>query len=173
MFEVARSCNPSQPLTTGVWHQPWEATPAELTALELSDVISFHCYGSYHSNIRVISYLKEKFGRPILNTEWLNRIQHNNVQEVFPLFYLERIHCWHWGLVAGLSQTYEPWQSVWNCYEAEMNNLDVTKWQHDIFRANGKPYDPEEIKIFKYYSELADGKISQDCDFNEYHGYKI
>jgi hypothetical protein len=173
MFEVARSCNPSQPLTTGVWHQPWEATPAELTALELSDVISFHCYGSYHSNIRVISYLKEKFGRPILNTEWLNRIQHNNVQEVFPLFYLERIHCWHWGLVAGLSQTYEPWQSIWNCYEAEMNNLDVTKWQHDIFRANGKPYDPKEIKIFKYYSELADGKISQDCDFNEYQGYKI
>ena len=170
MFEVARECNPSQPLTTGVWRSPWAASPAEEAALELSDVISFHSYGNYNSYIRRISYLKERFGRPILNTEWLHRILHDTVQEIFPLFYFDKIHCWHWGLVAGLSQTYEPWQSIWNRYYSGMKNLDFTKWQHDIFRANGMPYDPEEIRTFRYFSDLADGKISQDTDFETYGG---
>ena len=162
MFETARSCNPSQPITTGVWRFPWKASPAEELALELSDVISYHSYGNYEMNIRIISYLKKRFGRPLFNTEWLHRILHDTVQEMFPLFYLEKINCWNWGLVAGLSQTYEPWQSIWNRVAEGEKGLDLTKWQHDIFRANGRPYDPEETNIISYYCALADGKISED-----------
>lgn len=32
--------------------------------------------------------------------------------------------------------------------------MDLTVWQHDIFRFNGMPYIPNEIKIFKKFSEL-------------------
>ena len=161
MFEVARSCNPVQPVTTGVWNYPWEATPAEQLALELSDVISYHCYGDYDTNIRTLYYLK-RFNRPLFNTEWLHRIQHDSVQAMFPLFFLEKVHCWNWGLVAGLSQTYEPWQGIWNRVEAGEKGLDLTKWQHDIFRPSGHPYDPEEVRIIRYYSDLADGRITAD-----------
>ncbi|MBQ8334386.1 MAG: hypothetical protein IJX93_11510 [Clostridia bacterium] len=34
--------------------------------------------------------------------------------------------------------------------------LDLTKWQHDLYRFNGYPYDPNEIKLIKKYTALAD-----------------
>ena len=170
IFEVGRSCNPSQPLTTGVWRTPWKASPAEALALELSDVISFHTYNNYNAYIRAISYLKKRYRRPIMNTEWLHRILHDTVQDIFPLFYIEKIHCWNWGLVAGLFQAYEPWQSIWTRYENGMKDLDFTKWQHDLFRANGRPYDPRETNIISYYSNLADGTLDESVELDEYQG---
>ena len=51
VFEWARSANPSQPLTSGVWEgkpDEWSNatkwTPVQRTQLEQSDVISFHNY---------------------------------------------------------------------------------------------------------------------------------
>ena len=103
-----------------------------------------------------ISELKE-LGRPIMCTEWLARCMNNNVEEIFPLFYLEKIGCYNWGLVAGKSQTYEPWNSVWERYENEPNlKWDFTKWFHDLFRANHRPYNPKEIEIIKRFCDLAD-----------------
>ena len=59
-----------------------------------------------------------------------------SVELLFPLFFLERIGCWNWGLVAGLSQTYEPWESIWERLNAGERMIDITKWQHDLFRPN-------------------------------------
>ena len=39
--------------------------------------------------------------------------------------------------------------------------LDLTKWQHDLFRINGKPYDEEEIEVIKYFSAKADEKFEK------------
>jgi hypothetical protein len=76
---------------------------------------------------------------------------------MFPLFYLEKVSCWNWGFVAGLSQTYEPWESMWRRIEAgEGTNIDVTKWQHDLFRPSLHPYDPQEIEIIKQFCQYAD-----------------
>ncbi|MBQ4106527.1 MAG: cellulase family glycosylhydrolase [Lentisphaeria bacterium] len=156
IFEVARACDPIQPLTTCIWHVPSDITPAEQTALELSDVISYHNYADYDCNIRVLHELK-KHNRPLLNTEWLHRIQHNTVQECFPLFFLEKVSCWNWGFVAGLYQTYEPWEGIWKSWEkGEADDLDFTKWQHDLIRPNLRPYDPKEIAIIRSYADLAD-----------------
>lgn len=159
IFDVARSMNPSQPLTTGGWRgsvQNWK--PVEELALELSDVISYHCYGDYEANILMISNLRE-FGRPLFNTEWLNRICHNNVAEAFPLFFLEKVSCWNWGFVAGLSQTYEPYESMWKQYEENPAlPFDFTKWMHDLFRPSLHPYDPKEIEIIRKYCRMADEK---------------
>ena len=155
IFETARQCKPEQPLTTGLWRTPQTASPAEKLALELSDIISYHCYGNYELNIQLIAALRQ-LKRPLLNTEWLHRPQSNTVGLLFPLFYLERIGCWNWGLVAGLSQTYEPWQSIWRRYEAGETDLDLTKWQHDLFRPSLRPYDPKEIEVIRRYSSRSD-----------------
>lgn len=159
IFEIARECAPEQPLSTGVWHTPAAATSAERLAMELSDVISYHCYGNYDVNIQTIASLR-KFGRPLLNTEWLHRPLGNSVELLFPLFFLERIGCWNWGLVAGLSQTYEPWESIWERLNAGERMIDITKWQHDLFRPNLRPYNPAEIELIRRYSELADAENS-------------
>ncbi|MGI6570142.1 MAG: glycoside hydrolase family 2 TIM barrel-domain containing protein [Caldicoprobacterales bacterium] len=158
-FEIAREVSPQQPITSCLWKgltDENELPEVEQFILENSDIVSYHNYSSYESNIRIIKRLKE-YGRPILNTEWLGRITGNTVQEMFPLFYLEKIGCYNWGFVAGLYQTYEPWNGLWERYDAgKGDDLDFTKWFHDLFRPNFRPYDPKEIEIIKRFCKLAD-----------------
>jgi hypothetical protein len=159
MFDTVRGIDPCQPLTCEVWSawEMYEDIPeAQRYGLENSDILSYHNYGSYLTNIRLIKELKEH-GRPILNTEWLARGCGNTVQEMFPLFYLEKIGCYNWGFVAGKNQTYEPWNSIWEGYENDPNfKYDFTKWFHDLYRPNHRPYDPKEIELIKHFCELAD-----------------
>lgn len=165
-FEIAREINPIQPLTACIWRCPAdrekEIPEIELIAAELSDIISYHNYGTYENNIRILKRLKE-YGRPIINTEWMGRCLHNTVQEMFPLFYLEKIGCWNWGFVAGKYQTYEPWNGTWERY-AEDPTLDVdfTKWFHDLYRPSLHPYDPREIELIKRFCDLADADFARE-----------
>jgi hypothetical protein len=89
----------------------------------------------------------------MMDTEWLHRIEHNDVEQIFPLFYLEKIGSYHWGLVAGYSQTYEPWGRYYN--DMENPKYDLYKWQHDIFRFNGLAYIPKEIRTFNRFGNIA------------------
>lgn len=158
-FEIAREIDPIQPLTSAWWQTSDPDAPIsepEQFVLDNSDILSYHNYGSYENNIRVIKKLKA-LGRPIVNTEWLGRCLHNTVQEMFPLFYLEKIGCYNWGLVAGKYQTYEPWNGTWQAYEADPSiDVDFTKWFHDLFRPNHRPYDPKEIELIKRFAAMAD-----------------
>ena len=131
--------------------------------MELSDIISFHYYRSYQNMIRIIEWLKDAYDRPIINNEWLNRIEHNNVDEIYPLFYLENIGSYHWGLVQGYSQTYEPWGEYLRFVRDPNYNgpLDLTKWQHDLYRFNGMPYIAKEIEIIKLFNRLADERFAR------------
>lgn len=163
---IARAVNPSQPLTCCLWRcspdRERELPEIERFAAENSDVISYHNYGSYQNNVRIIKRLKE-YGRPILNTEWLGRCLHNTVQEMFPLFYLEKIGCYNWGFVAGKYQTYEPWNATWQAFDENPNlDVDFTKWFHDLYRPNHRPYDPKEIEIIQRFSHLADQDFARE-----------
>ena len=159
-FEIIRSHDPIQPLTADCWSYEDDFSKPrrdiETVALELSDVITFHYYGSYENMIRIIENLREKYDRPLINNEWLNRIAGNDVAELFPLFYLEKIGSYHWGLMQGYSQTYEPWGHYFIEYLKEGSTLDLRLWQHDIFRFNGLPYDVKEIKTIEKFCALAD-----------------
>ena len=158
-FEIIRSYDPIQPLTADVWSYTEDFSPKreiEKRALELSDVITFHYYGSYANMVAIVEKLKNDYQRPLINNEWLNRIADNNVKEIFPLFYLERIGSYHWGLIAGYSQTYEPWGHYFVDYLKEGSTLDLTKWQHDLYRFNGLPYDVNEIKTIQRFCAMAD-----------------
>lgn len=137
---------------------------AEQRALEPSDVVSYHDYRSYSRNIDIIEQFK-LIGRPIFDTEWLHRIFHNDVQEIYPLLYLEKIGCYNWGFVAGKYQTYEPWEAIWATIEqGGGKDYDMTKWQHDLFRPSLRPYDPKKIELIKRYNEKADARFKSGLD---------
>ena len=160
LFEIIREIDPIQPLTCSIWRmggKPLEDQPETgKIALENSDIISYHNYNGYMENIKIIKQLK-RLGRPIMNTEWLARCTHNTVWEMFPLFYLEKIGCYNWGFVVGKYQTNEPWNSTWERYAKNPNlDYDFTKWFHDLYRANHRPYDPREIALIKEICALAD-----------------
>ena len=156
LFRIVREIDPSQPVTAGLytWHFP--LSEIEEYALEQSDLITYHFYGDYLSHVKYIKKLKKE-GRPIVNTEWLGRCLHNNVYDLFPLFYLEGIGCYAWGFVAGKYQTYEPWEGTWQSYaDGQAQDVDFTKWFHDLYRPNHRPYDPAEIKLIKDICAAAD-----------------
>lgn len=160
IFELVRSIDPIQPLTAGVFRMKGdESIPlcdAEQYALDHSDIVSYHFYGNYNEHIKIIKRLKKE-GRPIINTEWLGRCFGNDVFSLFPLFYLEKIGCYNWGFVAGKYQTYEPWEATWtNYYNGTRTDVDFTKWFHDLYRPNHRPYDPREIELIKEFCALAD-----------------
>lgn len=164
-FEIAREVNPMQPITSAVHSMngdPNQKLPeVQRFILEESDIVSYHNYGSYMENIRILRLLK-RHGRPIMNTEWLARMQHNTVEEMFPLFYLEKIGCFNWGLVAGLYQTYEPWEAIWENYErGRCRDIDFKVWFHDLYRPNLRPYDPHEIELMRELCSMADEDYRQ------------
>lgn len=149
-FALCREQNPDAPLTACVWRYPagWFNGKEELDEIQKyvlseSDIISFHQYGKPESVKKTVEILK-KSERPLINTEWLHRLWGNFVEEQLPYYKEEKIGCYCWGLVAGHSQTYLPWDGL-----KKNKNLDFTLWQHDLFRGNGKPYDPDEIEVFK------------------------
>lgn len=164
MVRVVRAINPSQPLTIGAWCRDKNfefSMPEDIFAIENSDIITYHNYGSYEEHIRIIKYLKQ-FGRPLINTEWLARCSGNTVFENFPLFYLENIGCYNWGFVAGKYQTYEPWNAFWQMYDEDNNvQIDFTKWFHDLYRPNHRPYDPHETELIKRFCDLADAEFAK------------
>lgn len=169
MYAAARSENPCQPLTSGIWAYDVDFDGGKLiltdycaeiqqAALDLSNVISYHDYGPYANSVALIKLLKKEYGRPLFNTEWLNRIQGNTVFEEYPLMMSENVGCYCWGLVAGKSQTYEPWEVMWQRIEdgTMPAGWDVTKWMHDLFRISHRPYDPKEIALIKNINALSD-----------------
>ncbi|MBQ8510957.1 MAG: cellulase family glycosylhydrolase [Clostridia bacterium] len=168
-FAICREIDPIQPLCADVWRGMKDGRPItkiEQRALELSDIISFHNYHDYETNVLLIEQLK-RYGRPMLNTEWLNRILDNNVAELYPLFYLEKIGCYNWGFVAGKYQTYEPWESLWQMVDAGKGaHLDLTKWQHDLMRPSLRPYDPAEVDLIRRFNRRADERFAAGLETN-------
>lgn len=165
-LEIIRDIDPIQPSTIGIYSQSISLEnlkEIEKFGLENSDIISYHNYNSYENNIEELKILK-KFGRPIINTEWLNRCEENTVEAMFPLFYLEKIGCYNWGFVAGKYQTFEPWSGIWDRYKENpkaYDNFDFTKWFHDLYRPNHNPYNPKEINLIKKFCDLADKELKK------------
>jgi hypothetical protein len=170
LFEVVRAEDPIQPLCADIWRGLKGGKPItkeEEHALELSDVISFHSYSEYRWFVENLYELK-KFNRPIFVTEWLHRINHNNISEIYPLLYIENVANYCWGFVVGKTQTNEPWTNLWEQYYKEGKTYyDFTKWQHDLYRPGGRfPYDPEEIEIICRLGKLADGEKQAESRFD-------
>ena len=146
-FDWARSAEPSQPLTSGVWIGNWpdpdKLSPTEAVQLGQSDVISFHSYNRPDGVASCIEHLK-RYDRPMLCTEFMARPQGSTFDPILDQFKQENVGAYCWGFVAGKSNTIYPWDSWQSPYENEPK-----VWFHDIFRPDGTPYDPKEVATIR------------------------
>ena len=159
MFETAWRIDPDQPLAADLFATLGRGkdNPAEAVAARCSDIISYHCYRDFSFQVRRLAYLRRRFGRPLVNTEWMNRITGNRFQECYPLFWLEGVGAVSWGLVrsARHPSSSEPWPALWTRHAAgKGDDLDLTLWMHDIFRPSLRPYDPHEVELIKRFNEM-------------------
>ncbi|MBO9614130.1 MAG: cellulase family glycosylhydrolase [Dyadobacter sp.] len=146
-FEWARSVNPSQPLSSGVWAGDWSSPeklkPIEKAQLEQSDVITFHNYENAQEFEKRIKWL-EPYGRPLICTEYMSRGNGSFFETSLPIAQKYNVGAINWGLVDGKSQTIYPWDSWKKTYTKEPD-----LWFHDIFRKDGTPYKQAEVDLIK------------------------
>ena len=151
LFEIGWRIDPKQPLAADIWTVRGKGEgrfPVEQLAAGWSDIISYHCYANYKVQKATIDALRKRWGRPMVNTEWLARIGGDELRTSYPVFAQEKVGCTCWGFVNGKYQTHEPYEPMWkNQFEYRHAHQPVTKWFHDLFRPSHHPYDPEEINI--------------------------
>ncbi|MEE2852449.1 MAG: 1,4-beta-xylanase [Actinomycetota bacterium] len=152
VFGWARSVDPSQPLTSAVWDGVWgdRSRRSEIADLQLtnSDVITFHSYdkpAGFEDRIAELSPL----GRPILCTEYLARTVGSTVDGVLPVAKRHNVGAINWGLVAGKTQTYFPWDS-WDHPYTAVPQL----WFQDLIQPDGRPYQDSEFQTIGKLSKL-------------------
>ena len=147
-FAWARSAHPTQPLTSGVWKDDWSVPeklgPGAKIQIETSDVISFHSYDKPEVFEKRILSLQQ-YHRPLICTEYMARGNGSTFQGSLPIAKKYNVGAINWGLVAGKTQTYLPWDS----WEHPYTDREPSVWFHEIFRTDGKPYSAEETELIK------------------------
>jgi len=161
-FAVAREIAPDHPLTTGAWSTPLAGateaayeTEVDRTALELSDIVTFHAYLPSDRVAAIIDALARR-GRPMLCTEWMARPVGSRLADQLPLFRARGVGCLHWGLVQGRTQTWLPWPA--DLVAAHGGDADRSVWFHDLLTPEGTPYDPAEIALLQRLTQ-ADARV--------------
>lgn len=115
-------------------------------------MITFHSYASpaeFEGRIAELAPLQ----RPILCTEYLARSQGSTVEGILPIAKRHNVGAFNWGLVAGKTQTYLPWDSWDHPYRAPPK-----VWFHDLLHPNGRPYRDGEVQTIR----KLNGMPSQD-----------
>lgn len=147
VFVWARSVNPSQPLTSGLWIGDWSThdkmTPLRKLQVEQSDIITFHNYDKPQDLENRIKEL-QRYGRPMICTEYMARPNGSTFQGFLPIAKKYHVGMINWGLVDGKSQTKYPWDSWTKTYTAE-----PPVWFHEVFHTDGTPYMQEETAFIK------------------------
>ena len=149
VFDWARSANPVQPLTSGVWHEDhWEDqskwNPAMRTQLTESDIISFHNYDwpeRFEQRIQSLLPLH----RPILCTEYMARANGSTFDGSLPVAAKYNVGAINWGFVQGKEQTELPWESWDHPYVDKKPPI----WFHDVFHTDGRPYRKAEVQLIR------------------------
>jgi hypothetical protein len=147
VFQCARSVDPVQPLTSGVWKGNWGDPGRRSTISDIqlanADVITFHSYGKpadFEGRIAELSPL----GRPILCTEYLARPLGSTVDGILPIAKRHNVGAFNWGFVAGKTQTYLPWDSWKQPYKTPPK-----VWFSDLLYPDGRPYRDSEIQTIQ------------------------
>ena len=146
-FAWARSANPSQPLTSGIWAGDWSTheglKPIEKLQVEQSDIVSFHNYDTPEDFEKRIQQL-QRYNKPLWCTEYMARPNGSTFEGFLPIAKKYNVAMFNWGFVDGKTQTIYPWDSWTTTYTDE-----PPLWFHDIFRGDGTPYKQEEVDVIK------------------------
>ena len=70
---------------------------------------------------------------------------------ILPLAKKHRVAAINWGLVAGKTQTYLPWDSWQRPYVLE----GPAVWFHEVFHSDGQPYREREAEIIRQLTGVA------------------
>jgi hypothetical protein len=147
-FAWARSANPIQPLTSGLWEGDWSSTAKmdKIARVQLreSDVLSFHNYSKAADFQKHVRWLR-RYHRPILCTEYMARTEGSTFETILPVAKRLHVAAINWGLVLGKTQTNLPWSSWKNPFV----NTQPPEWFHDVFYPDGKPYRESEAKMIR------------------------
>jgi hypothetical protein len=148
VFTWVREAGAVQPLTSGVWKGDWSA-PEKLTGmekiqLEESDVVSFHNYDKPEEFEKRVLWL-QSYRRPLICTEYMARGNGSTFEGTLPIAKKYKVGAINWGLVAGKTQTFLPWDS----WQKPYTDREPAIWFHEIFRTNGEPYRREEAEFLK------------------------
>jgi hypothetical protein len=150
VFAWARAAGATQPLTSGVWGEDWQehggASGTAMIQLEESDILSFHSYdkpATFEEKVVALS----RYHRALICTEYLARSAGSTFENTLPIARKYHVGAINWGLVEGKTQTIYPWDSWQKPYDHE-----PTPWFHDIFRGDGRPYDPKETALIREMS---------------------
>lgn len=133
----------SQPLTTPVWIDVDgdNYSPFMQLQLEISDVYSFHNYDTAPHMIGCIERLRQFDPvRPLICTEYMARTAGSTFEPHLDIMKSNNVFAYNWGLVSGRTQTIYPWTTTTTPATEE-----PAIWFHDIFRANGTPFNASEI----------------------------
>jgi len=147
-FAWAREVGPQQPLTSGIWKGDWSA-PDKMDVMDrmqihLSDIVSFHNYDDGNEFEKRVKWL-ERYHRPILCTEYMARGNKSTFQGTLPIAKKHKVAAINWGLVAGKTQTYLPWDSWQHPY----TDREPAIWFHEVFRTDGTPYREDEVELIR------------------------
>jgi hypothetical protein len=154
VFAWARSVDPRQPLTSAVWDGESEEDAGlrgTISGIQLdySDIITFHSYAEPTAFEDRVAQLGPH-GRPILCTEYLARSLGSTVEGILPIAKAHNVGAINWGLVAGKTQTYFPWDS-WD--HPDPKPPDV--WFHDLLGPDGRPYRDSETQTISQLAGVA------------------
>lgn len=148
VFAWARSANPSQPLTAGIWRGDWSADDNLMSIdkimLSNSDIISFHNYDDPAKFEQSIRWL-QRYNRPIFCTEYMARGNKSTFEGSLPIAKKYNVAAINWGFVQGRTQTHLPWDSWQHPY----TDREPAVWFHEIFRQDGSPYRTEEVQLIR------------------------
>ena len=147
VFRWARTVDPVQPLTTGVWEGQWgdRSRRSEMASIQLdmADVITFHSYDNPAGFEARIDEL-QPWGRPLMCTEYLARTEGSTIEGVLPVAKRRHVGAYTWGLIAGKTQTWLPWDSWDRPYLKAPR-----EWFHDLAFSDGRPYRGREIDTIR------------------------
>lgn len=160
-FAWARSRDPIQPLTSGVWqHDDWSAeklSVIERIQIEQSDVVSFHDYNWPETFERRIRQL-QAYRRPILCTEYMARGNGSTFDGSLPIGKRYNVAMYNWGFVDGRTQTRLPWDSWQRPYTLQPPTL----WFHEVLRADGTPYRDSEAALIRRLARSPRGVVPEN-----------
>ncbi|RXD06590.1 1,4-beta-xylanase [Sphingomonas sp. UV9] len=148
-FTAARSVDPQQPLTSGLWTgDHWDEAktldPVERIQVANSDVMSFHDY-SWPEKFEERARQMLSYGRPVFCTEYMARGAGSTFDGALPIGKRLNIGMINWGFVDGKTQTRLPWDSWKKPYTYE----EPPVWFHDVLRSDGTPYRAAEAALIR------------------------
>ena len=140
IFQWARSVNPDQPVSAGLW--AWDLENLNQFQAANSDIITYHNYDEAPAHERVIQILKS-IGRPLICTEYMARPRNSRFATILPILKKENVGAINWGFVTGKTNTKYAWDTPLP------DGSEPAEWFHDIFYKDGTPYRLDEVNLIK------------------------